>query len=230
MNLGTVRRLNVMVMHPDPIVCAGLVAALGRQTQFTVLVHGNEDVGSGEPPVDVVIADYETAMVLADCHPRSRDARLAQARILALTAHDGEVHIRRAIEAGVRGYLLLGASLDELADGIRSLGNGSRFLSPAVAQRMADSLARVTLTARENDVLRLVATGRSNKEIARILAIELGTVKSHVSAIMGKLGASSRTQAASIAVSHGLMADVTPPHAPTLSLRRHQLEARPHFA
>ncbi|MGZ5910802.1 MAG: hypothetical protein ACXWLB_13085, partial [Reyranella sp.] len=61
MNLGTFRRLNVMVMHPDPIVCAGLVAALGRQTNFTMLVPGNEDVSSCQSPIDVVIADYETA-------------------------------------------------------------------------------------------------------------------------------------------------------------------------
>ena len=189
MNLNTSRGLNVMVMHPDPIVCAGLVAALGRQTNFRMLVQGNDNDASGEAPIDVVIADYQTAMVLASPSAREADSPLAEARILALTARDGEADIRRAIEAGVRGYLLLGASLDELTDGVRALGNGARFLSPAVAQRMADSLARVTLTARENDVLRLVATGRSNKEIARMLAIELGTVKSHVSAIMSKLGA-----------------------------------------
>jgi two-component system NarL family response regulator len=228
MNLANLRRLNVMVMHPDPIVCAGLVAALGRHANFTMRVHGDEDPDSGASPVDVVIADYETAMFLAD-PAATIDTRLDQARILALTARDGEADIRRAIEAGVRGYLLLGATLDELADGVRALGSGTRFVSPAVAQRMADSLARVTLTTRENDVLRLVATGRSNKEIARLLAIELGTVKSHVSAIMSKLGAASRTQAASIAVTRGLVADVRF-HAPALPLRRTAPAARPHFA
>jgi DNA-binding NarL/FixJ family response regulator len=230
MNLAPFHRLNVMVMHPDPIVCAGVVAALGRQANFTMLVHGNDDVGSSATPVDVVIADYQTAMFLAGPRAREVDARLAEARILALTVNDGEADIRRAIEAGVRGYLLLGGSLDELADGVRALGNGSRFLSPAVAQRMADSLARVTLTGRENDVLRLVAIGRSNKEIARLLEIELGTVKSHMSAIMSKLGAASRTQVASIAVTRGLVAEVTPPQPPTLALRRHAPEASPYFA
>jgi len=229
MNLSCSRRLNVMVMHPDPIVCAGLVAALGRQANFRMLVQGSDNFGDGESPIDVVIADYSTAMVLADADARKADRRLSEASILALTSHDGEADIRLAIQAGVRGYLLLGASVDELIDGVQALGNGARFLSATVAQRMADSLARVTLTAREDDVLRLVATGRSNKEIARLLGIELGTVKSHVSAIMSKLGAMSRTQAASIAVTRGVVTDVRPPHAPTLPLRRHTPEARPQF-
>jgi DNA-binding NarL/FixJ family response regulator len=230
MNLGCLRRLNVMVMHPDPIVCAGLVAALARQANFRMLVHGSEEVTSDELPIDVVIADYPTAMFLVDPARRSADPRLREATILALTGHDGEADIRRAIRAGVRGYLLLGASVDELVDGIQALGNGARFLSPTVAQRMADSLARVTLTAREDDVLRLVAIGRSNKEIARVLAIELGTVKSHVSAIMSKLSATSRTQAANIAVTRGLVADAAPPQASTPPLRRYAPEATPQFA
>ncbi len=230
MNLGCSRPLNVIVMHPDPIVCAGLVAALGRHANLRMLVHGSDEAGSGVSPIDVVIADYSTAMFLADADARRADPRLREASILALTSHDGEADIRRAIQAGVRGYILLGASVDELIDGVQALGNGARFLSPTAAQRMADSVARVTLTAREDDVLRLVATGRSNKEIARALGIELGTVKSHVSAIMGKLGAMSRTQAASIAVTRGVLTDVRPLHAPTLPLRRYAPEAMPQFA
>jgi two-component system NarL family response regulator len=229
MNLGCSRRLDVMVMHPDPIVCAGLVAALGRQADFRMLVHGSDDAGPGDAPIDVVIADYLTAMSLVDPAARRADPRLSHAGILALTAHDGEADIRRAIQAGVRGYLLLGASLDELADGVRALGNGSRFLCPMVAQRMADSLARGTLTVRESDVLRLVATGRSNKEIARLLGIELGTVKSHVSAIMGKLGAMSRTQAASIAATRGLVPDIGASRAPRFAPRSHTSEAISHL-
>ena len=230
MNAGCSRPLDVMVMHPDPIVCAGLVAALGRHANFRMLVHGSDDAGSDASPIDVVIADYSTAMYLADADARKADPRLSEVQILALTGRDGEADIRRAIQAGVRGYLLLGGSVDELIDGVQALGNGARFLSAAVAQRMADSLARVTLTAREDDVLRLVATGRSNKEIARVLGIELGTVKSHVSAIMSKLGAMSRTQAASIAVTRGVVTDVRPPHAPTMPSRRYAPEAMPQFA
>ena len=86
------------------------------------------------------------------------------------------------------------------------------------------------LTTREREILEQIATGRSNKENARVLGIELGTVKSHVSAIMSKLGAMSRTQAASIAVTRGVVSDVRPQHAPTLPSRRYAPEAMPQFA
>jgi DNA-binding NarL/FixJ family response regulator len=210
MNQYPSRHLNVLVMHPDPIVCAGLVAALRQRAIFEIFVRGVDNLTPSGPPIDVAIADYNNAMLLTDSVTRRMFGLLAQSKILALTGNDREADIRRAIQSGVHGYLLLGGSLDELVDGVTAVGCGMRYLSPTVAQRMADSLAGVTLTLRENEVLRLVATGESNKAIARRLAIELGTVKSHVSAIMSKLGAMSRTQAASIAVTRGLLSESEP--------------------
>jgi two-component system NarL family response regulator len=122
-----------------------------------------------------------------------------------LTSNDREADIRRAIEAGVQGYLLLGGTLDELVAGVTAVAKGMRYLCRSVAERMADSLTRTPLTSRETEVLQLVARGESNKEIARRLRIELGTVKSHMSAIMTKLNASSRTHAAGIAATRGLV-------------------------
>jgi DNA-binding NarL/FixJ family response regulator len=203
--------LSVLVMHADPIVCAGVVAALRQHQVFDVSVRGAVEPGQDEPRVDVAITDYDNAMLLTDRGLRATHGRLADARILALTANDRETDIRRAIRNGIHGYLLLGGSLDELVDAVGAVGMGVRYLCPIVAQRMADSLAGETLTQRENEVLCLVATGQSNKAIARQLTIELGTVKSHVSAIMTKLGAISRTQAASIAVTRGLV-DERRPH------------------
>ena len=127
------------------------------------------------------------------------------ARILILTANDREADIRRAIEAGIHGYILLGGPLDELIDAATAVANGLRYVSRSVAQRMADSLARTSLTLRETEVLSLAAGGESNKAIARDLAIKAGTVKSHMTAIMSKLGASSRTHAVSIAAARGLV-------------------------
>jgi DNA-binding NarL/FixJ family response regulator len=230
MNPHASRRLNILVMHHDPIVCAGLVASLHRHAEFELFVHGPNDFASSGPPFDVVIADHHTAVSLADRGTGEARGRLAESRVLALTANDREADIRRAIQTGVRGYLLLGGSLDELAEAIRVVGSGMRYLCPSVAQRLADSLAGVTLTLRENEVLRLVATGQSNKEIARQLVIELGTVKSHVSAIMTKLGAASRTQAASIAASRGLVADFGPLQTAAFSLHTRRAEVRPRFA
>jgi DNA-binding NarL/FixJ family response regulator len=230
MNQSLPRHLNVLVMYHDPIVCAGLVAALRQHANFEILVHGVDNPLSDGPSIDVVIADYNNAMLLAEIDVRKTHGQLVEPRILALTTNDREADIRRALQAGIRGYLLLGGSLHELIEAIRAVGNGARCLCPAVAQRLAESLAGVTLTLRENEVLRLVAEGQSNKAIAKLLAIELGTVKSHVSAIMTKLGASSRTQAASIAVTRGLVSESRPRFDVISSSRFPMAEVRPQFA
>ena len=207
MNHCPPRHSNVLVMHPDPILSAGLVAALRQHATFEVFVHGVDNLGPDGPQVDVVIADFSNAMRLTEPGARKSHGLPDEARILALTSNDREADIRRAIEAGVHGYLLVGGPLNELSDGVTAVASGLRYMSLSVAQHMANSLTRAALTSREIEVLRLVAMGQPNKEIARQLGIELGTVKSHVSAIMGKLGASSRTHAARLAATRGLVED-----------------------
>lgn len=230
MNHSFSSQLNVLVMHPDPIVGAGVVAALRQEPGLEVSVYNLAEPAPGGPAADVVITDYDNAIRLTDRDTRRAIGGLAESRILALTASDREADIRRAIQTGIHGYLLLGGSLCELTDAVRAVGMGMRYVCPLVAQRMADSLAGESLTQRENEVLGLVATGQSNKAIARQLAIELGTVKSHVSAIMLKLGAISRTQAANIAVTRGLVGDrkpYQPMNHPSLVLAA---ETQPQFA
>ena len=205
MNYQTLRRSNVLVMQPDPILSAGLVAALRQQPTFEVFVHGVDNLGPEGPRVDVVIADYGNAMRLTQPEARALHDSLGNAKILAFTPNDREADVRRAIEAGVHGYLLFGGPLNELVDGVTAVASGLRYMSLSVAQRIADSLTRATLTSREIDVLSLAATGHPNKIIARELGIELGTVKSHMSTILAKLGARSRTQAARIAAARGLL-------------------------
>lgn len=204
MNQAFSRRLKVLVMHADPLLRAGLVTSLRLHSQFEVFADG-EDASSNGHHFDVVIADYHDAMRLRGLAALGTDCAIAEARILTLTANDREADVRRAIEAGVHGYLLLGASLKEIVDGATAVARGTRYLCLSVVQRMAESLTRSPLTSREVEVLQLVASGASNKGIARRLDIELGTVKSHVSAVMGKLGAVSRTHATSIAIKRGLV-------------------------
>ena len=230
MNNSPSSQLHVLVVHPDPIVSAGVVAALRAHPSIAVCVRDVEEPGSGEPSADVVITDYDHAMRLAGRGTRAANGGPAESRILALTVSDRESDIRRAIQTGIHGYLLLGGSLDELIDAVRAVGMGMRYVCPIVAQRMADSLAGEMLTHRENEVLRLVATGQSNKAIARQLTIELGTVKSHVSAIMMKLGAISRTQAANIAVTRGLVDERKPYQIANHLPHVREVEAQPQFA
>ncbi|OUM02011.1 response regulator transcription factor [Variovorax sp. JS1663] len=205
MNHCALCRSNVLVMQPDPILSAGLVAALRPHSTFEVFVHGVDNLGPSGPRMDVVITDYGNAMQLTKPAGRQPHGVIGEARILAFTSNDREADIRRAIEAGVHGYLLVGGALNELVDGVAAVANGLRYMSLDVARRIADSLTRATLSSREIEVLSLAAAGRPNKAIARQLGIEVGTVKSHMSATMAKLGASSRTDAALIAAARGLL-------------------------
>jgi len=203
-------RSNILVMHQDPLLCAGVLAALRQHLPFSVFANDVDTVAANGLRIDVVVADYGHAMHLADAVIRASYRPLAEARILALTSNDREVDVRRAIEAGIHGYVLLGGPLSELIEAVTTVANGVRYLCRSVAQRMADSLTRASLTSREIEVLRLVVAGESNKAIARHLQIEVGTVKSHMSAIMTKLGATSRTQAAGIAATRGLIEERAP--------------------
>jgi DNA-binding NarL/FixJ family response regulator len=205
MNHIAPRRSSILVIHDDPLLRAGLVAALRQHAALEIVIDGVDGLRPCGPPIDVVIADYHNAMRLVDEGYRGAPRQLVAPRILALTSNDREADIRRAIEAGIHGYLLVGGSLEELVEGVRVVASGIRFLGRSVAQRMADSLTRTSLTSRETEVLQLLMTGKSNKAIARQLEITVGTVKSHMSAIMSKLGATSRTQAAGIAASRGLV-------------------------
>jgi len=228
MNFHPMHRSRVLVMHPDPILSAGLVAALGQHPGFDVLLRDGDPTGSAGERIDVVVADYDSAMRLAD--PETQTDIPGEPRVLVITSNDREADIRRAIEAGIYGYLLVGGPLKELIDGVAAVASGLRYMSVAVAQRMADSLTRARLTSREIEVLRLLVVGQPNKAIARELSIELGTVKSHVSTIMTKLGASSRTQAARIAASRGLVADPARSQPERPPKRAPAMEARLQFA
>lgn len=191
-------RIRVRVQHSDAIVAAGLTMALQLNDEFEV---------SQDPclAADLVICDYATGLTLARTNRRGGTATSA-ARLLVLTTMDREQSVRQAFETGVHGYLLSGSCVEDVVEAVRTVAHGRRFLSPEVAQRMADSMTREHLTRRESEVLGLLAEGSCNKEVARRLNITLSTVKAHVKAIMAKLEVSSRTHAVSIAAQRGLVA------------------------
>jgi len=206
MNHVPASRIQVLVAHPDPLLALGLTAALGQARGIDVLCPGADGRG---PAADVVLTDYPGGLALAPVRTGVR-AGPAPARILVLAAQEREQEVRTALERGVHGYLLAGSRVEDVIEGVRALALGQRYLSQAAAQRMADSMTREHLTGRESDVLALLVQGCCNKTIARQLEIAVGTVKAHVKGIMSKLHASSRTQAVSIAVARGLVADTRP--------------------
>ncbi len=122
-----------------------------------------------------------------------------------LTTFDGDVDIQRALRAGAYGYLLKSTPRKELVDAIRKVHSGKKIVPPEVAAHLAEHMSGESLTEREIDVLRHIAGGNRNKDIAERLFISEDTVKVHVRHIMEKLGASDRTQAMAIAVRRGII-------------------------
>lgn len=198
------RHVDVFICHDSPLVSAGLAATLREQPDLRVAV------GTSPPDAaaacDVLVADYTTGLQFLDAMPAARRAADApMPRLLVVTSKLGEWDIRHAMACGVHGYLLLGCPAERLVDAVRSLARGGRCFDDAVSARMADSLIHAALTRRENDVLQLMSHGAGNKDIARRLDIQLGTVKAHVKAILEKLQVRTRTQAVVVAEHRGLL-------------------------
>jgi DNA-binding NarL/FixJ family response regulator len=197
-------KIRVLIAHGDPLVAAGLAVTLQKQTDFEAVVirlasPGARRTASDLPAADVVVADYDSGLRLLASRRADRH------RILILTQSDGEAKICNALERGARGYLLLGCSLRDLFDGLRSVRAGGLAIGPLVAGRVAEWMTHRALTPREGDILRQLMLGRSNKHIAIALNVAIGTVKTHVKSILDKLDATSRTQAAAIAQRRGIV-------------------------
>jgi DNA-binding NarL/FixJ family response regulator len=127
------------------------------------------------------------------------------ARIIVLTTYAGDVQVTRALKAGARAYILKGRLAGELLETIRAVHAGQRRIPPEVAADLAEHAGESGLTQREMEVLRLVAAGNANKEIAARLSITEETVKSRVSNILSKLGANDRTHAVTIGLKRGII-------------------------
>jgi len=205
------RRIAVRIVHHDPLLAAGLHAVLAADPEIDIVdapdANGHvchlHDAGAN---VDVLVADYEHGLRQA-AKPRASAVRdgVAEARVMVFTSRDSESEIRHALQAAVHGYLVQGCSADETVCGVKSIARGVKYFCPTVAQRMANSIAHEVLTGRESDVLSLLFDGLSNKSIARELDVAVGTVKTHLRAILAKLGANSRSHAVSLAAERGLL-------------------------
>jgi two-component system NarL family response regulator len=197
-------RMKVLIAHCDPLISAGLAVSLRERDDFETLVCSREltasrAMGARLPPADVVIADYDSGLELL----ASEEA--ATHRVIILTHSDSEAKISHALKQGACGYLMLGCSLQELVDSLRSVHVGGISLGPLAVRRIGDWMKQPTLTRREADVLRQMMLGLSNKSIATNLTVRVGTVKTHVKAIFNKLDALNRTEAVTIAQRRGIL-------------------------
>jgi DNA-binding NarL/FixJ family response regulator len=128
-----------------------------------------------------------------------------EARIVVLTTYTGDAQVLKALKAGARAYVLKGHVHRELLEIIRAVHAGQKRIPPDIAAQLAEHAADDALSARELQVLRLIAAGNSNKRIASQLAIGEATVKSHVTNILSKLGANDRTHAVTLALKRGIV-------------------------
>jgi DNA-binding NarL/FixJ family response regulator len=181
-------RIRVRVEHSIPLTGTGITALLMRSSDF--------EVAAPDAEVDVLIADLDAGL-------RALDSGSAR-HVLIVAQDDGEPSIRAALSRGARGFLLHSCSVEELGAAVRTISRGGTAFAPSVASRIAQSLASDPLTEREHQVLRLMVLGLSDKDMAKQLSIAPGTVKSHMKAILTKLGAARRTEAAAIALRRGI--------------------------
>jgi len=190
----------VVIVDDHPVVREGLVAALSGKNgvQVTGVFGSAEEALGARINADVIILDLE----LPGLGGLDAIARFT-VPVLVLTAYGTDEDIDRALEAGAKGYLLKGAPLDDIERAIDVVARGESYLDPRVTTRVIKPRQR--LTARERDVLRLVAAGSSNKEIATKLRITERTVKFHVTSIFNKLGAENRARAVAIAAERHLL-------------------------
>ena len=164
-------RINVSIAHHDPYVATGIAALLRSSTDFTLQSEGSEDV-------DVLVTDYSTGTLkAASSTPRRRAGKVAS--LLIVSEQDRGWQIRRAVDAGVRGYLLQDCSANELADAVRTVAQGHRYLSRSAADRVLDTLVQSVPTAREFEVLQHMACGLGNKNIGRLLGNQLERPDAH---------------------------------------------------
>ena len=206
--------IRVLVADDHPMLREGLTAVLGTQPDFEVIgeaADGSEVVRLAETlRPDVILLDLEMPTVDGVAALEGlRDAG-SEARTIVFTAYDTDERILRSLRAGARGYLLKGASRAEIFDAIRTVHSGGSLLGPAVTSRLLDHIEQGDerpdgLTPRELEVLTLLARGLKNAEIASELFISERTVKFHVSSILAKLGAETRTEAVRIATRRGLV-------------------------
>ena len=202
--------IRILVVDDHPVVRDGLAAMLNTQSDFEV----TGEAGDGEEALRKV-ADCDPDVLLLDLEMPGVDGietlrRLKEmdvrSKTIVFTVFDTDERIVSAMRAGAKGYLLKGAPREDVFRAVRVVHEGGSLLAPAVAARFLDSLNDPDgLTTRQTEVLKLIATGLLNKEIADRLYISERTVKFHVSEILAKLGAGNRTEAVAIATEKGLI-------------------------
>jgi DNA-binding NarL/FixJ family response regulator len=209
MNVLNTDKTKIMVVDDHPLMRIGVASIVNARPDMTVVAQ----TGSGEEAIalflkhkpDVTLMDLrlpgisgvDAIRLIRETHPQSR--------FVVLTTYEGDADIHRALEAGAQGYVIKGMPYQTLVEALQRVHKGGRFLPPPIARALASRMPDSELSAREQQVLSLLASGKTNKDIAASLHITEATVKCHVSAILLRLNVSDRTEAVITALQRGLV-------------------------
>jgi two-component system NarL family response regulator len=201
--------IRIIIADDHPIVCEGLAALIGREPDMTIVGLAKDGRDAVEQTrlrtPDVVLMDLRlpgldgieaTAAVREQC---------PATKVVVLTTFGGDEDVYRAFRAGARGYLLKDVEPSVIVAAIRDVHQGRRHVSQEVSDRLLRHIDGNELTRRELEILRLIVKGLKNRGICRTLGVTEGTVKGHVTAILGKLGVRDRTHAATMAIQRGIV-------------------------
>jgi DNA-binding NarL/FixJ family response regulator len=201
--------IGVLSVDDHPLLREGIAALVNAESDMKLVAEatngqeGIEKFRLYRP--DVTLMDLQMPALNGIDAIIGIRSEFPNARIIVLTTYEGDVQILRALKAGARAYILKGHVHRELLDTIRAVHAGQKRIPTEVAAELADHATEDALSAREIDVLRLIASGNANKEIACQLSITEETVKSHVTHILAKLGANDRTHAVTLALKRGII-------------------------
>ena len=201
--------IRVLSVDDHPLLRDGIAALIGNQTDMQLVAeasNGREALEQfREHRPDVTLMDLQMPDMGGIDATIAIRAEFPEARIIVLSTYAGDVQVSRALGAGARAYLLKGLLRKELLDTIRAVQAGHKRVSSEAAAEIAEHATDDALTPREVVVLRLVAKGNANKQIAVQLSLTEETVKSHIRSILGKLGANDRTHAVAIGLKRGFI-------------------------
>jgi len=202
-------KLKIMIVDDHYLVRVGLTSIIGLE--HDMMVCG--EAASGEQAVtmyaarrpDVTLMDVRLPGMSGIAATEAIRADFPDAKIIVVSTYINDEEVYAALKVGAMAYLVKSVAREELIQAIRKAAAGRRHVPADLAARLADRMSRASLSGRELDVLRLLVGGKRNREIASALDITEGTVKLHVSSILGKLGAVDRTEAVTVALQRGLI-------------------------
>ena len=205
----TTETIRVLVVEDHNVVRQGLVALLNVVDGLTVVGEAADGLDAIDQfrkhRPDITLMDLRLPRLSGVEAIQRIRLEAPQARVIVLTTYDGDEDIYRALKAGARAYLLKGMTGEELVTTIRAVHAGKSHIPAAIAEKLAARMGTEDLTPREFDVLEQIVRGKSNKEIASELNVSEATVKTHINSLLGKLGVTDRTQAATAAIQRGIV-------------------------